>query len=166
MRMNKKNPKIQSETFRYKLTPVLILLCVLVLLLCVAGIAVTIYRMILNGGVLTPTDFLKYPFLIAVCLFCIAIIVALLIKSQYVVSGEEFYTQFGFIKTKYQIKTVTAIEHDRDLNKLNVKFGEEYCVLTCAREWADDFVRALLKANPDIDYSYTLTENKPQDEEK
>ena len=80
MRMNKKNPKIQSETFRYKLTPVLILLCVLVLLLCVAGIAVTIYRMILNGGVLTPTDFLKYPFLIAVCLFCIAIIVAQHIK--------------------------------------------------------------------------------------
>ncbi len=166
MPMNKKTSNPQSENFRYKLTPVLLLLCALVLILCAAGIAITVYRMILNGGILSPTDFLKYPFLIAVCLFCIAIIVALLIKSQYIVTDEEFITQFGFIKTKYPVKKITAIEHDRDLHKLNVKFGEEYCVLSCPPEWADDFVRALLKANPDIDYSYTLTENKPQDEEK
>lgn len=166
MRMDKKNLKNEWKFFRYKLTPVLVLLSVLVILLSAAGIGVTVYRMILNGGVLTPTDFLKYPFLIAVCVFCIAIIVALLIKSQYVVTDEEFITQFGFIKTKYVIKNITAIEHDRDVNKMNVKFGEDYCVLSCNAEWADDFVRALLKVNPDIDYSYTLTENKPQDEEK
>ena len=151
-----------AETFRYKLTPILLLLCALVLLLCVAGIVVTVYRMIINGGILSPTDLLKYPFLIAVCLFCIAIIIALLIKSQYLVTKDELITQFGFIKTKYPVKDITELEHDRDTHKLTVKFGEQFCVMSCASDWADDFVRAILQANPNIEYSYTLTENKPQ----
>ena len=164
MDKNSKNEKIKY--FPYKLTPVLLLLCALVILLCIAGIAVTVYRMILNGGVLSPSDFLKYPFLIGVCIFCITIIVALLIKSQYYVTSELVVTQFGFIKTKYLLKDVTEIEHDRDTHKLTVKFGEQFCVISCASEWDDDFVHAILQANPNIEYSYTLTENKPQNGEE
>lgn len=160
-----KNTQQQTESFRYKLTPTLLLLCVLVIVLCLTGIAITIYRMILNGGVLSPSDFLKYPFLIAVCIFCIAIVVALLIKSEYAVTNEYLITQFGFIKTKYLLKDITAIEHDRDTHKLTVKFGEQFCVMSCLSEWADDFAHAILKANPNVEYSYTLTENKPQNGE-
>ena len=163
--MKNKPQKNQAETFRYKLNPTMLLLCVLVLLLCVAGISITVYRMVLHGGILTPNDFLKYPFLIAVCVFCIVIIISLLIKSQYLVTDAELITQFGFIKTKYPVKAITEIDHDRDTNKLTVKFGEQFCVLSCISEWTDDFVHAILKANPNIEYSYTLTENKPQNGE-
>lgn len=160
--MDKNAKNKNAERFRYKLTPVLILLCVLAILLSVAGITVTVYRIILNGGISTPNDFFKYPFLIAVCVFCISIIVALLIKSEYAVTDTEIVTKFGFIKTKYALKDVTEIEHDRDTHKLTVKFGEQFGVLSCASEWEDDFVHAILKANPNIEYTYTLTENKPQ----
>ena len=165
--MKKDNAKkAETKYFRYKFTPVLILLCVLVLLLAIAGISVSIYRMILNGGILEFSDILKYPFLIAVCMFLIAIIIALLIKSQYGVTKDTFFTQFGFIKTNFSIKEITSIIHDRDLHKLTVYFGEEFCVITCHKEWADDFVQAILRCNLDIDYSYTLTENKPTENEE
>lgn len=160
--MNKTTKNKNGERFRYKLTPILLLLCVLAILLSVAGIVVTVYRIILNGGISTPNEFFKYPFLIAVCVFCISIIVALLIKSEYAVTDTEIITQFGFIKTKYALKDVTEIEHDRDTHKLTVKFGEQFSVLSCTSEWEDDFVRAILKANPNVEYTYTLTENKPQ----
>ena len=162
--MNKKSLK-PIVKYPYKLTPVLILLCVLVLLLCLAGIGVSVYRMILNGGILSPTDLLKYPFLIAVCVFCITIIVSLLIKSEYIVTNEELITKFGFIKTRYELKKMTKISHDRDLHKLTVNFGEEYAVLSCSPDWADELVSAILKINPNIEYTYTLTENKPKNEE-
>lgn len=162
--MNKKSSQ-PIVNFTYKLTSVMILLCALVLLLCVAGIGVTVYRMILNGGVVTIDDLLKYPFLIAVCLFCIALIIALLVKSQYSVTKDELITQFGFIKTRYELKKITKISQDRDLHKLTVNFDEEFVVLTCSPNWADDLVSAILKVNPNIEYSYTLTENKPQNEE-
>jgi hypothetical protein len=157
--------KAETKYFRYKFTPVLLLLCVLVLILGTAGIAVTVYRMIANGGILEFSDFLKYPFLIAVCAFLIALIVALLIKSQYVVTKESFITQFGFIKTTFVLKDITSITHDRDLHKLTISFGEQFCVIGCHAEWEDDFVHAILQRNPDIDYSYTLTDNKPNDNE-
>lgn len=163
--MDKNTQNKNVAHFRYKLTTALILLCALAILLCIAGIAVTIYRIILNGGIFTPSDFFKYPFLIAVCIFCISIIVGLLIKSEYAVTDTAIITQFGFIKTKYPVKDVTEIEHDRDTHKLTVKFGEQFCVLACSSEWADDFVQAVLRANPNVEYTYTLTENLPKNQD-
>ena len=163
--MSKNTQKTENTYFSYKFTPLLIVLCVLVLILALAGIGVTVYRMILNGGILEFYDFLKYPFLIAVCIFLIVLITALLIKSQYVVTKDGFITQFGLIKTSFTLKEITSIEHDRDTHKLTIRFGEEFCVIGCAPEWADDFVHEILTRNPDIDYSYTLTDNKPTNNE-
>ena len=156
----------QKLNFRYKFTPTLLLLCVLVLLLCIAGIVASVYRMIANGGILTFYDFLKYPFLILICVFCMVLIIALLIKSQYSIVGTTLITQFGFIKTKYDIKTITELMHDRELARLQVNFGEEFFILTLDPAWADEFVRELIKLNPDASFSYTLTSNNPSNKDQ
>ena len=44
--------------------------------------------------------------------------------------------------------------------------GEAYSVLSVQPSWNEDFVRALLKGNPSIDYSYTIRENKPDEDDK
>lgn len=155
------NTKKQRQDFRYKFTPTVLLLCVLVFLLCAAGIAVSVYRMIKNGGILTFYDFLKYPFLILICLFCVTLITALLIKSQYSIIEGTLVTQFGFVKTRYEIKDITALLHDRETSKLQINFGEEFFILSLNAAWADEFVRELIKLNPNADYSYTLTSNTP-----
>ncbi|MBR2340890.1 MAG: hypothetical protein IKA72_00580 [Clostridia bacterium] len=165
--MNKNSQQqAQRQDFRYKFTTKLLLLCVLVLLLCLAGIAVSIYRMIANGGILTFYDFLKYPFLILICLFCMVLIIALLIKSQYTLMGTQLITQFGFIKSKYDVLKITALTHDREISKLQVNFGEEFFILLLDPAWADDFVHELIKLNPDADYTYTLTSAPSSKDEK
>ena len=163
--MSKNNSK-KMDIFRYKFTPVLILCCILGLLLAIVGIIENVYRMIANGGIFNLTDVLKYPFLIAVCGFLIILIIALLVKSQYVVTDEYFITQFGFIKTKFLLKEITSIVHDRDTHKLSVYLGEIFYVISCSAEWEDDFVHSILQSNGDISYSYTLTENKPPENEQ
>ena len=157
---------VQRQNFRYKFTPTLLLLCGLVLLLCAAGIATSVYRMISKGGILTFYNFLKYPFLILICLFCITLITALLIKSQYSIVENTLVTQFGFIKSKYDITSITALLHDRELAKLQINFGEEYFILALDPSWADEFVRELIKINPNASFSYTLTSNKPSKNDK
>ncbi len=165
--MNKNTQKqVNRQDFRYKFSPTMLLLCVLVLLLCLAGIAVSVYRMIANGGILTFYDFLKYPFLILICIFCMVLIVALLIKSQYSLIGYELVTQFGLIKTKYDILKITSLTHDREKAKLQMNFGEEFFVLALDKAWADDFVHELIKLNPEADYSYSLTSAPPSENEK
>ena len=163
-----KNPKqgATRQNFPYKFSPTLLLLCGLVILLCLAGIAVSVYRMIANGGILTFYDFLKYPFLILICVFCIVLIVALLIKSEYSLIGTELVTRFGLIKSRYDVLKITALTHDRELSKLQINFGEEFFVLTLDSAWEDDFVREIVKINPNADYSYTLTSAPPSNNEE
>ena len=157
-KINDKN-NVQPKCFAYKFTPVMLMLIVGVLLLCSAGIGVSVWR-IIEFGVKTFNDVIKYPFLIGVCLFCIVFVVCVFIRSQYVVSGEKLTTQFGFVKSSYDIKKMTAMVFDRDTNKLTVNFGEEFIVLSVNPEWNEPFTRAILDANDAIDYSFTLTEIK------
>ncbi len=160
MGQEKKNKKmIEAKRFAYKFTPLMLGLCIAVLLLCVAGIIVSVWR-ISEFGIRDFYDVIKYPFLIAICVFCITFVICALVRSQYVVDGEHFTTQFGFLKTKYAVKTITALTFDRDVNKLTIHFSEEYAVIAVNPEWNEELVRALMDINSNIDYSFTLTDVK------
>ncbi len=134
--------------------------------MCALGIGLSVYRIFDNGGLRAFNDWLKYPFFILVCVLGIIVLAALLIKSQYVVDDKNLTTQFGIIKSKCAIKDITSVILDRDTSKLTIYMGENFSVLSVRPSWNEDFVRALLKVNPDIEYSYTVKENKPDDEDK
>ena len=146
----------------------MILLSIAVYVLCVLGIIISTIRMI-KFGIHGPSDIIKYPFLIGVCVFCIVLITAVLIQSYYTVQNGQLITRFGFIKTIYAVKDIVALTFDREARKLVVQFqNEQYMTLTVNKEWTDALIHALLDANPDIDYAFTLTDTPPkkQDEDK
>lgn len=162
----KKNPvSEQKKYFRFKLTPTIVGMSAAALVVCIAAVIVSVYN-ICTDGLHSFNDWLKYPFLILVSVALTVLVVALLVKSQYIVDGKSFTTQFGLIKSKCLLKDITAVVLDRDTNKLTVYTGETFSVVSVQPSWNENFVRALLKGNPEIDYSYTVTENKPNDEEK
>lgn len=154
--------KLQTKHFKIKFSVKIILLCVAVLAVCAAGIALSIVR-ICNYGIHGFNDVIKYPFLIAVSLACVVIVVALLIRSEYTVDDKDFTVKFGFIKTKYPIKDVTKVFLDREKNKLTVYMGEQYAVLSVDQKWNDEIVRELMSRNQNIEYSFSVTEDKPQE---
>lgn len=147
-----------AKNFKIKFSPAIIALAIAVLALSALGIALSIAR-IVKFGIHGFTDIVKYPFLIAVALACIVIVVALLIKSEYIVDDKYFTSKYGVIKSRFAIKDVTAVVLDTDTYKLTVKFGEEFCVLSLLKEWNEELVRAMLAVNPNIDYSFTFAEN-------
>lgn len=156
--VDKKNDK---QIFKITFSKSIYLLCVAVYLLCIAGIALSVWR-IIKFGVHGFNDIIKYPFLIAVCLLCIVLVTAILIRSQYVVDKQYLITQYGLIKSKFAIKDITAVTLDSDSQKLTVNFGEPYTVISVSPAWNEQFVRALLAVNPNIDYSFTYSENKDE----
>jgi hypothetical protein len=161
--MSKKNTNKESVTFRFTLNKLTVVLCIAVLLLCGLGIATSVIR-ILKNGVHGFSDALKSPFLILICLFCIAVVVSILIRSQYTVDDEFLTTQFGFIKNKISVQELTSIELDTTAQKLTLYSGENFSVVSINKEWNDAFIKALLKANPNIEYAFTLTDNVPPEE--
>lgn len=153
---NKKEPK-KAKYFKYEFTKTLIALIFVVLALCAAGIAVSIYRLY-RFGITGWMDALKSPLLIAVCIFCIATILGVLFKSQYIIDETHYTTQFGFIKSKFPIKDITKLELNSDTHKLTVFIGEEFSLLSLSPIWNNEFIAALREVNPDMEFTFTLAE--------
>lgn len=151
----------EAKFFKFRFTPLMITLAIAVILLCAAGTALSIWR-IAEYGVKGFSDVLKSPFLIAICLFGIAVVVALLIRSRYVITKDTLTMQFGFIKSKFPIEKFTSVLLDTDSKKITVYMGEEFFVVTTNPEWNNDFVQALREVKPDIEFSFTLAEYKEE----
>lgn len=140
----------------------MIALLIVALVLCAAGLAVSIYRLY-NEGVHEFIDALQSPLLIAICVFAIAFIICVLAKSQYVVTEKHYVSQFGFVKSRFLIKDVTKIELDSDTKKLTVFVGEQYMILSILPEQNDAFIQAMREVNQKIDFSFTLATTTEQD---
>ena len=163
--MKQKNAPQEAAYFKIKFTKGIIAVCIAIYVLCVAGIGLSLWR-IISEGLREFSDYIKSPFLIAVCVFCIVLVTAVLSKSQYVVTKDTLTTQYGFIKSNFTLKSVTSVLLDTNSKKLTVYFGEEFMVLSLSPDWNEKFVRALLDGNPNIDYGFTLAEPPKQDDEK
>jgi hypothetical protein len=92
--------------------------------------------------------------------FCLIIVIALLIKSQYIIDKKHLTVQYGIIKSKFELKSITSMVLDMTTNKLTVNMGEEFTVLTTSKDWNEDFVRAILTENPSVDYSFIFSDEK------
>lgn len=148
------------RAFPLKKTAAITYLSLAALLLSVVGICLASYR-IYKSGVHGFYDCLQNPFLIAVCLFAICVVVALFIKSEYRVGKTQFSTCYGFVKTHLPLSEITAITYDPETGKLffSIKDVEGQMTVTTAPNKLDELVKAVLEGNPSIDYSFTLREN-------
>ena len=159
--MKKTSAPQEAKSFKFRFTPLMIALACAVYVLCLVGIAMSIWR-IANEGIHDFSDVLESPFLILICLFGIVVITALLIRSRYLVTEEHFITQFGLIKSKFPVKEITSILLDTDSHKLTVYMGEEYFVVTTSPEWNNDLVQAIRDVNPAVEFSFTLADKKDE----
>jgi hypothetical protein len=151
----------EAKIFKFRFTPLMIAIAIAVIALCTAGTALSIWRVV-KYGIRNFNDALKSPFLIAICLFGIVVVIAMFIRSRYVITQDTLIMQFGFIKSKFAIEKFTSVLLDTDSKKLTVYMGEEFFVVTTNPEWNNDFVQALREVKPDIEFSFTLAEYKEE----
>lgn len=134
-------------------------LFIAVIALCLISAGVSVWR-IIQYGVNGFTDVIKYPFLIAICLFGVVLVICIMAKSQYLVDDTYLVLQYGFIKSRFKASEITSIVQDTDKKKLQIYFGQEqFIVVNVHVGELEELVRALLKINPSIDYSFTFTDN-------
>lgn len=149
----------RTSHFKIQFTKIMYFLAVAVFALCGASIAISIYR-IVTFGITGFTDVLKYPFLIFVSVFCLVIVISLLIKSQYIIDKKYLTVQYGLVKSKFELKSITSMVLDMTTNKLTVYMGEQFTVLSTSKDWNEEFVRAILAENPSVDYSFAFSDEK------
>lgn len=162
--MKKENPSSKKQIFRFKFNSTTLILIILGLLLCAAGIATSIWRLV-NTPPQGLTECLQSPLLIGVCVFGLVVLISMLVRSQYEVDENFVTVRFGIIKSATPVKDVTAIELDKDSDKLSLYTGETFSVILVNKEWNDEFVTAVQAVNPKVEYSIVMAKNKPKKEE-
>ncbi len=150
------------KKFRFKYPVIVWILLAAVLLLSVAGLCWNIFNLIS----VMPNDVLKqvlYGVIVALNGALVVLTVSVGVYGTYVIKGENLYSYFGFIRTKYEIKDIVEITHFKKTDKLVVYFKDEkYTVIVISPELYDDFVLAIREINKQIVYDKKIEgENTP-----
>lgn len=150
------------KIFKYKFTRLLKALMIVGMVLCVVGFGINLYYCVTNGArhAADPVyPIMQYVLMFFVTVVLFALLLSILVRSAYVIDGKVFKTRFGFIVSKYDVEKIENITLDRKTEKLTVTFKSgEFMVIVVKQDWYEEFITALLLANPKIEYTINSLE--------
>lgn len=159
--------KHKPAVFKFRFQPLILCVLVVGLMLCAACVALTTWQFVgfVQGDISSVYDWLKFLLLYFVGIFLAILIVAMLIKSQYIVTDKELIVQFGIVKSKYEIKKIFSARIFKKSNKLTIYFDDfktKYMIIVVREEWYDEFVKALGERNEKIEFDYVTAEEEDE----
>lgn len=160
-----------DKSFPFRFTPLMLALFGVGLVLCGMGFGFTLWRFLnfIQEDISNIYGWIQYVILFFVSLFLAALIISMLLRSRYVLTEKTLVLQFGFIKQKYDLKSVYSVHLFKGLNKLAVYFDDyktKYTVIVVKETWYEEFVKALLERNPKIGFSFSTPEEEEEFKKK
>ena len=153
--MDKMNKK--KEYFPARLPVLIIVACVAVAVLGCIGLGVSVWRLVFFSDKPREVfDIIKDVALLPIGAFCIATPVAILLRSGYTVTEKWLSQSFGFFQTKYDVKDIRTLLLISDSGKLTASLDGQTVAFLLSPDKNEGITRALMKVNPDIEYSFTL----------
>ncbi len=164
-------PQRPAKKYKFNYSPLACVLFGLGLALSVAGIGVTTWQFLgfLGGDISSVYEWMKYILLYIASVLLAVILVSMLIRSQYVLTDKQLILQFGFIKTKHDLKTIYSVHLFKGSGKLAVYFDDfktKYVIIVVKERWYDDFVHSLLERNERIAFSFSTQEEEDEAKKK
>ena len=94
MKEKKQKNLLKSETFPFRFTGLMLALLILLLALCATGIGLTTWQFtdFLKGDISSVYDWMKYVLLYLVSILLAVIVIAMLIRSQYIVTDNAHHS--------------------------------------------------------------------------
>lgn len=142
--------------------------------LCAACFALTSWQFIeflggKRGDMTLVWEWLKYLLLYIASILLAVLLIAMLIRSRYMITEKHLVTQFGIIFSKYEIKKIRSVCLTAGTKKLNVYFDDfknRFITIVVKEEWYDDFIRTLTSVNDRIEFDFTSPENDKKENKK
>lgn len=138
------------KKFRFKYSPLVLTLLILVVAFSIAGLILNIFNVIEyakfgSDKLFTYSITLFLDFLLTV--FALSV----LFYGYYVIKGDKFYAFFGFIRSSFQIKDIISFAHFKKSDKLVAYFKNgKYTVIVIDKNEYDAFITEIRKINPEI----------------
>lgn len=158
------------KKFKYKFTKLTLSLIYAGIALCFAGLGINIFR-IINDNIEEAANIIypiiQYTLFFLIPVILLVLLISLLLASYYSIDENTLKTSFGIIKSKYDVKDIKSVILDRTTNKLSVGMSNgTLFTIVVNEEWYQDFIDALCRTNPLIEYSINSKENNGDDKDE
>ncbi len=158
------------KKFKYKFTKLTLSLIYAGIALCFAGLGINIFR-IINDNIEEAANIIypiiQYTLFFLIPVILLVLLISLLLASYYSIDENTLKTSFGIIKSKYDVKDIKSVILDRTTNKLSVGMSNgTLFMIVVNEEWYQDFINALCRTNPLIEYSINSKENNGDDKDE
>ncbi len=151
------------KTYRFKLSIAATIGCIAGILLGLAGIGVTAYR-IWKYGFSSAQLIIQHVVVLLVSALAIAVFAAILIRSVYKLTDTQLILWFGFIKSEYKLADIEAVHLFTKTNKLVLYFKDEkYTVIVVKPEWYRELTQEILARNKNIRYDVSTSDKDETD---
>ncbi len=157
--------KRENAKFAFTFSPSMIAAFTVLLALCAAGVALTTWQLVgfLQGDISSVWKWMQFLLMYLVCALLTVLVVAMLIKSQYIITDKELICCFGLIRSKYELSKIYSVRHFKGSGKLAVYFDDyknKYTIIVVKESWYDAFVKELQARNDKIEYDFMTAEEE------
>ncbi len=154
--------------FPFRFSPLMLALCIAGLVLCAACIGFTSWQLadfLRTGDLGSVYSWLKFALLYLVSVTMAVLVIAMLIRSQYLLTDTHLIVQFGLIRQKYELKKIFSVHLFEGTGKLAVYFDDfktDYTVIVIKKEQYDEFIRELTARNERIAFTFSTPEEEDE----
>ncbi|MBP5373230.1 MAG: hypothetical protein J6Y44_03495 [Clostridia bacterium] len=152
---------------RYKFRPWVLAVIIIAVVIAAAGIALNIYRFITVSETGDSYEYVSLIIAILVLAVGLTVFSAALISSYYTVTDTELVLNWGFLKNRLPIKTMTRVVLEQTRMQLVIYYNaDEFFVINAKTVEYLDLIEALRKKNGKIVFEISSREETPKDENK
>ena len=158
--------------YRFRFSPLTRAVLAAGLALCIAAIALTTWQFadfLRSGELSSLLEWLKFALLYCVSGALCVIIVAMFVRSEYILTNESLTLAFGFIRSKYPLRTIYSVHLFKGANKLVVYFEDaksKYMAIVIKDTLYEAFVKDLLSRSERIAFSFSTAEEEEEFKKK
>lgn len=141
------------KKFKFKFSTFVWVLLSVVLTVCLAGLALNVYNLT-EYTFNHAFKFVSFALYTAITLFLTALVLSVMLFSNYVLKNDCLYVRFGFFRSKTKASDIVGITHFKKSDKLVVYFKHQaFSVIVISRDKYDEFVLSLRELNKSITFN-------------
>lgn len=153
--------------FRYKFRPWVLAVIIIAVVIAAAGIAMNVYRFIAAGDSADSYEYVSFVIAILVLTVGLVVFSAALFSSYYTITDSELVLNWGFLKNRLPIKTMTRVVLEQTRMQLVIYYNaDEFFLINAKTVEYLDLIEALRKKNGKIVFEISTREETPKDENK
>jgi hypothetical protein len=142
------------KKYKYKFTPLVIVLLIALLVIAVCCIGLNVYRLvdnILKNNEINFYSWISYAVIILLSIIAIVLVISIFVKSYYEITEKAVILRWGLIKNEIDLKTVKQIKLSAVNHKLELIFEDEsFFVILTNELWFEEFVDEIKQKRPQI----------------